>query len=52
MNLRLLSYVILCITFFTTVNATKHLRRLVVYYPTGGENTRNLKDFKVYNNNF
>jgi hypothetical protein len=42
-------YVILSVILSAT-DAKKNLRKLVVYYPTGGENVK--KDFIPYNNSY
>lgn len=47
--LNLFYYVIISVILPTT-NAKKNLRKLVVYYPTGGENVK--KDFIPYNNSY
>lgn len=48
--LKLIHYAILCIIFSTSCDAKKNLRKLILYYPTGGENIK--KDFTPYDNNY
>jgi hypothetical protein len=43
-------YCIILSVILSTTNAKKNLRKLVVYYPTGGENVK--KDFTPYDNSY